>query len=81
MLNLTGKPIFSRAAFPASVIAVLLLGLMWKLVLVSQEAFPFNADEAIVGLMGRHILVGARPIFFYGQAYMGALDAYLEARG
>lgn len=79
MLNLTGKPNFRRAAFPASVIAVLLVGLLWKLVLLGQEAFPFNADEAIVGLMGRHILAGARPIFFYGQAYMGALDAYLVA--
>lgn len=44
-----------------------------------MDAFPFNSDEAIVGLMARHILNGARPIFFYGQAYMGSLDAYLVA--
>jgi hypothetical protein len=31
--------------------------------------------------MARHILAGARPIFFYGQAYMGSLDAYLVAAG
>ncbi len=43
------------------------------------DAFPFNSDEAIVGLMARHIINGARPIFFYGQAYMGSLDAYLVA--
>ena len=29
--------------------------------------------------MGRHVLMGERPIFFYGQAYMGSLDAYLVA--
>lgn len=47
-----------------------------------MDAVPFNGDEAIVGLMARHILVdGARPIFFYGQAYMGSLDAYLVAAG
>ncbi len=47
-----------------------------------MDAVPFNGDEAIVGLMARHILVdGERPIFFYGQAYMGSLDAYLVAAG
>lgn len=47
--------------------------------MLSQGAFPFNADEAIVGLMARHILEGNWPIFFYGQAYMGSLDATLVA--
>jgi len=42
---------------------------------------PFNADEAIVALMARHILQGEAPIFFYGQAYMGSLDAWLVAAG
>ena len=47
-----------------------------------MDAVPFNGDEAIVGLLARHILLdGARPIFFYGQAYMGSLDAYLVAAG
>lgn len=43
--------------------------------------FLFNSDEAIVALMARHILAGERPIFFYGQAYMGSLDGYLVAGG
>jgi hypothetical protein len=34
-----------------------------------------------VALMARHILLGERPIFFYGQAYMGSLDAWLVAGG
>jgi hypothetical protein len=39
-----------------------------------------NSDEATVGLMADDILWhGARPVFFYGQAYMGALQAYLAA--
>lgn len=42
---------------------------------------PFNADEAVVALMARHILRGNIPIFFYGQAYMGSLDAFLIAIG
>jgi len=48
-------------------------------VLLALDAVPFNADEAVVALMARHILQGERPWFFYGQAYMGSLDAYLVA--
>jgi hypothetical protein len=29
--------------------------------------------------MARHILQGERPLFFYGQAYLGSLDAWLVA--
>ncbi len=54
----------------------------WKVWLLWMNAVPFNGDEAIVGLMARHILLqGERPAFFYGQAYMGSLDAYLVAAG
>jgi 4-amino-4-deoxy-L-arabinose transferase-like glycosyltransferase len=49
--------------------------------LLWMDAIPFNADEAIVALMARHILQGERPVFFYGQAYMGSLDAWLVAAG
>ncbi len=49
--------------------------------LVGMGRVPFNADEAVVALMARHILAGERPVFFYGQAYMGSLDAYLVAAG
>ena len=42
---------------------------------------PFNSDEAIVALAARHILQGARPVFFYGQAYMGTIDSYMVALG
>lgn len=50
-----------------------------KLGLAALEVVPFNADEAVVGLMARHILQGERPVFFYGQAYLGSLDAWLIA--
>lgn len=58
---------------------ILTLAIGFKAVLILQNRIDFNADEAIVALMGRHILQGERPIFFYGQAYMGSLDAYLVA--
>jgi len=34
-----------------------------------------------VALMAKHILQGEHPLFFYGQAYMGSLDALLVAGG
>ncbi len=60
-------------------LGVALAALALKVGLLAVDAFPFNADEAIVGLMGRHILQGRWPVFFYGQAYMGSLDATLVA--
>ena len=60
------------------VLAVILaVGL--KTWLVVGGWLPFNADEAVVALMARHILQGERPVFFYGQAYMGSLDGFLVA--
>ncbi len=50
-----------------------------KAALLIMNVVPFNADEAIVALMARHILQGERPVFFYGQAYLGSLDAWLIA--
>jgi hypothetical protein len=40
-----------------------------------------DADEAVVGLMGRHVLQGEFPVFFYGQRYMGGLEPHLAALG
>jgi 4-amino-4-deoxy-L-arabinose transferase-like glycosyltransferase len=50
-----------------------------KVAILALDVVPFNADEAVVALMARHILQGERPVFFYGQAYLGSLDAWLIA--
>ena len=60
-------------------IFALVIALTLKAVLLAFDVFPFNADEAVVALMARHILQGARPVFFYGQSYLGSLDAWLIA--
>jgi 4-amino-4-deoxy-L-arabinose transferase-like glycosyltransferase len=54
-------------------------GLALKVAVLATGSVTFDADEAVVALMARRITQGARPIFFYGQNYMGALDAYLIA--
>src|SRR5260370_8920150 len=39
-----------------------------------------NSDEDTMGLMALHIAYrGEFPVFFYGQNYMGALEAYIGA--
>ncbi|WP_201365003.1 hypothetical protein [Dictyobacter formicarum] len=49
-------------------------------ILLAYNDWPqLNADEGVMGIMARHIQSGQHPIFFYGQNYMGALEAYLGA--
>ncbi len=38
-----------------------------------------DGDEAVLGIQAEQILRGAHPVYFAGQVYMGALDAYLIA--
>lgn len=41
---------------------------------------PFmDSDQAINGLMARHVLQGEFPFFFYGQDYCGSIESYLAA--
>ncbi len=49
---------------------------LWVLVASGR----LTADEAIPGLMARHILLNnEHPVFYWGQAYFGALESYLLA--
>jgi hypothetical protein len=47
--------------------------------LVSWGAYASTFDTSTVGLMALHILEGERPLFFYGQHYMGSIEAYVAA--
>ncbi len=62
-------------------LAVIAVALVGRGLLLASGTVSFHSDEAVVGLMARHILQGERPVFFYGQAYMGSLDAWLIAVG
>src|SRR5499427_9674332 len=39
----------------------------------------FDADEAVEGLMARHVLTGEHPLFLWGQRYKGVPEIYLNA--
>lgn len=65
--------------FPPPPGITVIVAILYKMIWLAAGAVPFNGDEAIVALMARHILQGERPVFFYGQAYLGATDAWLVA--
>jgi hypothetical protein len=49
-------------------------------VFLRYEASFFDSDQAIVGLMAKHLEEGrAFPLFFYGQTYLLAVEAWLAA--
>ncbi|MFG3686459.1 DUF423 domain-containing protein [Micromonospora sp. NPDC047740] len=57
-----------------------LAGVGYRLALLLADAPPTNSDEATMGLAALHIARGQGfPVWFYGQAYMGTLEAYLAA--
>ncbi len=61
---------------------LLVAGLMLLAALVRAAALAYptmDSDMAMTGLMARGILEGRFPVFFQGQAYCGAIEAYLAA--
>ncbi|MEU8330116.1 hypothetical protein [Micromonospora sp. NPDC048839] len=57
-----------------------LVGVGYRLWLLGHAAPPTNSDEAAMGLAALHIARAEDfPVWFYGQQYMGALEAYLAA--
>lgn len=64
----------------AGMLGILLLAVSLRFVLILRHWPIVNADESIIDLMARHISYrGEHPIFFWGQNYMGSLQAYLGA--
>lgn len=54
--------------------------LLRSAIFVFWERAHFDSDQAITGLMGKHLAEGrALPIFYYGQSYMLAVEAWLAA--
>src|SRR5258708_39797891 len=80
----TGGPTARRAAhgdhavpFSPSLILALAVGL--RLWLLARDVPTLNSDEATVGLMALHVLRGEWTVFYWGQPYMGSLEAILAA--
>ncbi len=65
-----------RLAIAAAVVLV-----VWRSgVLVFWEQAQFDSDQAVFGLMAKHLAEGrAFPVFMYGQSYILAVQAWLAA--
>lgn len=71
-----------RGTFHISPLLVcLLIALVLRVWLTVRTHGVIDGDEAVVGIQAEHILRGERPLptYFYGQVYMGSLEAYLVA--
>ncbi len=69
-----GSP-FSEQALVLGVAAALVV--FRALVYLLFEQLAFDSDQAIVGLMAKHLSHGrAFPLFFYGQTYMLGVEAW-----
>ena len=56
---------------------ILTVGIVIRLLQITS--LPFDSDQAIVGLMGKHILEGALPWLYYGDSYSGTLEPLLAS--
>lgn len=66
--------------FAAALAALLLIGVGLRLAIIASPLGEIDGDEAVVGLMARHIaFLGERPVFYWGQPYLGSLEAFTAA--
>src|SRR5216110_1331008 len=66
--------------FEIGLAASLAVGLLVRLAVIASPLGQIDGDEAVVGLMARHIaFLGDRPVFYYGQPYLGSLEAFSTA--
>jgi len=59
--------------------ALAALAVAARLPFLISGKIPFDSDEAVEGLMARHLLNGELPAFLWGQAFKGVPEVYLAA--
>ena len=84
MTDSQGIPVASVSSLRAERLAVLsaaiVLTVLRSVVLVWFEGARFDSDQALLGLMAKHLVEGrAFPVFTYGQAYMLGVEAWMAA--
>ena len=71
---------FSSRGWRTVLALAILLTLIRSAVFVFWPQSYFDSDQAVFGLMAKHIAEGrAFPVFMYGQSYMLAVEAWLAA--
>src|SRR5579859_5646852 len=57
----------------------LLVALLTRVWLIVHTHGVMDGDEATVGIQAEHILRGEFPVYYYGQSYLGNIQAYVIA--
>lgn len=71
---------FRIGASKLILLALIILASLIRFLLISYHWPTTNSDEGVIDLMALHIAYrGEHPIFYYGQAYLGSLEAHLAA--
>jgi 4-amino-4-deoxy-L-arabinose transferase-like glycosyltransferase len=70
------RPVRSRQLLACGFAA---LAIAARLPFLITGKIPFDSDEAVEGLMARHVLDGELAAFFWGQAYKGVPEVYVSA--
>jgi hypothetical protein len=63
----------------AVALAMAALAVTVRLPFLISGKIAFDSDEAVEGLMARHVLQGELPVFFWGQTFKGVPEVYLSA--
>ena len=70
----------SAEGFRSAIAVVFVVILFRAAIFVFWERSHFDSDQAITGLMAKHLAEGrAFPVFWYGQSYMLAVESWLAA--
>jgi hypothetical protein len=71
---------FTFSRYEGCALVLILLAASIRIALLLTGWPLLDSDEGTMGLMAMHIAYrGEHPIFFYGQGYMGAFEAYAAA--
>lgn len=78
---MSGRALSSRASRPvlAVVAGAILAGIGLRVWLLLSDLGAVDADEAVWGVMARHVLDGELTTFFWGQGYGGTQETLLTA--
>jgi hypothetical protein len=69
-----------RAELAVAVAAAFAIIVVRSIVPMVYERFDFNSDQAIVGLMAKHLAeLRTFPLFYYGQNYMLGVESWIAA--
>jgi len=80
MLQWRESGFFSSRVPPTVLLVVLFLIILRSAIFVFWPQSSFDSDQAVFGLMAKHIAEGrAFPVFMYGQTYILAVEAWLAA--